>query len=199
MIGWICIAGAILIILSGGIGSAAFSVMQHMGGERPSIPEEAPFQFNVMEVIFQHFGLLAIPQVVVAILIIITSIQFLRLRRWASTTLEVIAWLGLVYVVGFGIFWVTSWIGITSNIPLTEGTQEPSPCSTLSALSWAPFSLFLGCPSCCYHYISPRENDQGSTFVTLQERSSVISTIQKAHNLTNYHSNSRNDMCQKVY
>lgn len=31
VIGWICIAGAILMILSGGMGFAAFSVMQYMG------------------------------------------------------------------------------------------------------------------------------------------------------------------------
>ncbi|MBN1255800.1 MAG: hypothetical protein JXA50_11050 [Deltaproteobacteria bacterium] len=128
VIGWIFIAGAILMIFSGGMGFMAFSFMQHMGGEAaPPIPEDAPFQFGVMEVIFQHFGLIALVQIALAAFILIASIQFLRLRRWARTALEVIAWLGLVYFVGFGIFFVASWIAMTSNIPFSEGASGPSP------------------------------------------------------------------------
>jgi hypothetical protein len=133
------------MILSGGMGFAAFSFMQQLGEEMPPTPEGAPFQFGVMEVIFQYFGLIAMMQVALAIFIIIASIQFLRLRRWARTALEVIAWLGLVYIVGFGIFWVVSWIGITSNIPVTEGVSGPSPMfnivgavmGSVVALVWA--------------------------------------------------------------
>ena len=145
VIAWIFIAGAILMILSGGLGFAAFSFMQQVGEEMPPIPEEAPFQFGVMKVIFQHFGLIAMGQVAVAIVIIIASIQFLRLRRWARTALEVITWLGLVYIVGFGIFWVASWLDMTSSIPMTEGTPGPPPMfdifgaimGSVIALVWA--------------------------------------------------------------
>ena len=145
VIGWIFIAGAILMILSGGMGFAAFSFMQQLGEEMPPTFEGAPFQFGVMEVIFQHFGLIAMVQVALAVFILIASIQFLRLRRWARTALEVIAWLGLVYIVGFGIFWVASWLDITSSIPVTEGTSGPSSIfdivgaimGSVVALAWA--------------------------------------------------------------
>jgi hypothetical protein len=147
VIGWIFIAGAILMILSGGMGFAAFSFMKQMGVERPPIPEQAPFQFSVMEVIFQHFGLIAMVQVVLAIFIIIASIQFLRLRRWARTALEVIAWLGLVYLVSFGIFWVVSWLEITSNIPVTEGAQGPTPMFNIfGAVMGSVVTLFWAAP-----------------------------------------------------
>ena len=35
VIGWICIAGTILMILSGVMGSAVISFIQHMGGQKP--------------------------------------------------------------------------------------------------------------------------------------------------------------------
>jgi hypothetical protein len=35
VIGWIFIASVLLVILSGGMGLAVFSFMQHMGGQRP--------------------------------------------------------------------------------------------------------------------------------------------------------------------
>jgi hypothetical protein len=145
VITWIFIAGAILMILSGGMGFAAFSFMKQTTGGIPPVPEDIPGQLGVMQFVFQHFELIAMVQVALAIFIIIASIQFLRLRRWGRTALEVIAWLGLVYVVGFGIFWVASWIGITSSIPLTEGTSGPPPMfgifgaimGSVVALIWA--------------------------------------------------------------
>ena len=63
------------MILSGGMGFLAFSFMQQIGGERPPIPEEAPFQFSVMDVIFQHFGLIAMVQVAFAIFIMVKQIN----------------------------------------------------------------------------------------------------------------------------
>ena len=145
VIGWLFIAGAILMILSGGMGFAAFSFMQQLGEEMPPTPEGAPFQFGVMEVIFKHFEIIAMVQVALAVFILIASIQFLRLRRWARTALEVMIWLGLVYVVGFGIFWVASWLDMTSSIPITEGTSGPPPLfgifgaimGSVVALVWA--------------------------------------------------------------
>jgi hypothetical protein len=126
VIGWIFIAGAILMILSGGMGFAAFTFMKQTAGGIPPVPEEIPGQLRVVKIAFQHFELIAIVQCAFAIFVMIASIQFLRLRSWARTALEIIAWLGLVYLVGFGIVWVVSWIGITSNIPLTEGVSGPS-------------------------------------------------------------------------
>lgn len=127
VIGWIFIAGAILMILSGGLGFMAFSFMKQISEEMPPISEELPNQFRIMRIIFQNFGIIALLQVAFAIFVMIASIQFLKLRRWARNALEIIAWLGLVYVVGFGIFWVVSWINITSHFPVSEIPSEPPP------------------------------------------------------------------------
>jgi hypothetical protein len=145
VIAWIFIAGAILMILSGGMGFAAFTFMKQTAGGLPPLSEDIPGQLGIMKFVFQYFELIAIVQVAFAIFVMIASIQFLRLRRWARTALEVIAWLGLVYIVGFGIFWVTSWISITSGIPVTEGAPGPPPLfglfgavmGSMVALVWA--------------------------------------------------------------
>jgi hypothetical protein len=148
VIGWIFIAGAILMIFSSGMGFMAFSFMHHMGGEAtPPITEKAPFQLGVMEVIFQHFGLIALVQVAFAAFILIASIQFLRLRRWARTALEVIAWLGLVYVVGNGIFLVSFVITVTSSVPFAEGASELSPIlGIFAAVMGSVVTLFWAIP-----------------------------------------------------
>jgi hypothetical protein len=147
VIAWIFIAGAILMILSGGMGFAAFSFMKQTTGGVPPVPEDIPGQLRVMQFAFQHFELIAMVQCALAIFILIASIQFLRLRRWARTALEVITWLGLVYVVGFGIFWVVSWIGITSNIPITEGTPGPSSLfNIVGAVMGSVVALFWAVP-----------------------------------------------------
>jgi hypothetical protein len=152
VIGWIVIAGAILMILSGGMGFAVFSFMKQSAGGAPPVPEDIPGQLGVLKIAFQHFELIAMVQCALAIFIIIAGIQFLRLRRWARIALEVVAWLGLVYVVAFGIFWVVSWLGITSSIPITEGAPGPTPLfgifgavmGSVVALCWAvPFVVII--------------------------------------------------------
>ncbi|MCJ7663233.1 MAG: hypothetical protein MUO24_03220 [Desulfobacterales bacterium] len=127
VIGWIFIAGAILMILSGGLGFMAFSFMNQMAEEMPPIAEELPNQFRIMRIFFQNFGIIALLQVAFAIFVLMASIHFLKLRKWARNAVEIVAWLGLFYVIGFGIFWVVSWIDITSSFPVTEAPAGPPP------------------------------------------------------------------------
>ncbi len=127
VIGWIFLVSSILMILSGGLGFIAFSFMKQMAEEMPPISEELPKQFQILRIIFQNFGIIALLQVALAIFVLMTSIYFLQLRKWARAALEIITWLGLFSVVGFGIFWVVSWITITSNIPVSEVPSGPPP------------------------------------------------------------------------
>ena len=63
----------------------------------------------------RYFDTLAILQILFALFIIIACIQFLKLHAWARAALEGISWLGLVFVAGFGIFWIA------------ESTADPPP------------------------------------------------------------------------
>jgi hypothetical protein len=140
VIGWIFIAGAILMILSSSMGFLAFTAIKQKVGDMPPIASELPNQFRIMSIIFRSFGMLALLQIALAIFVLIVSIQFLRLRTWARSALEIIAWLGLLYVVAFGIFWIASWIGITSVLPSSAGAPEPSP---LFSIFGAIIGLFV--------------------------------------------------------
>ena len=127
VIAWIFIVMAGFSIFSGGVGFLVFSATKHMGQAIPPIPQEMPGSFKALSVVFQHFGLLALCQIGFSIFLLIAGIQFLKLRSWARTALEVTSWLGLVYTVSFGIFWVYIWIGMTSRLPSGETTPMGSP------------------------------------------------------------------------
>ncbi len=127
VIGWIFLASSILMILSGGLGFMVFSYMKQIAEEMPPLSDELPHQFQIMRIIFQNFGIIALLQVAFAIFVLMTSIHFLQLRKWSRTALEIITWLGLFYIVGFGIFWVVSWITITSSFPVSEVPSGPPP------------------------------------------------------------------------
>lgn len=127
VIGWIFLVSSILMILSGGLGFIAFSFMKQMAEEMPPLSEELPHQFRIMGIIFQNFGIIALLQVALAIFVLMTSIHFLQLCKWARNALEIITWLGLFYIVGFGIFWLVSWIDITSSFPDSQVPSGPSP------------------------------------------------------------------------
>ena len=74
-----------------------------------------------------YFDTLAILQILFALFIIIACIQFLELHTWARAALEGICRLGLVFVAGFGIFWIISWMSATSGIAVAESTADPPP------------------------------------------------------------------------
>ena len=56
---------------------------------------------------------LALVQIVVGLLGLVSGVNFLKLRAWSRPVLEVLSWLLLVYVVGFGIFCVFKWVSMT--------------------------------------------------------------------------------------
>lgn len=122
VIGWIFIVTAILIIFSGVMGFMAFSFIEQMKQEgMPQIPEGMPMPFKAMSVIFKYFGILALLQIVFAVFVLIAGVQFLRLKAWARTALEIVSWLSLFYIIGFGIFWVASWISMTPGLSSVKG------------------------------------------------------------------------------
>jgi hypothetical protein len=52
-----------------------------------------------------------------------------------------------LYLVSFGIFWVVSWVGITSNIPITEGTPGPSSMfNIVGAVMGSVITIFWAAP-----------------------------------------------------
>lgn len=61
------------------------------------------------------FLFLAGVQVGLASLGLVSGINLLRLKAWARNVLEVRSWLLLLFVLGFMVFWIFSWVSITSS------------------------------------------------------------------------------------
>ena len=61
------------------------------------------------------FPLIIVIQVNVGALAFVAGRNFLKLRPWARTTLEVLSWLGLTYVIGVLIIWIYQWLSINSE------------------------------------------------------------------------------------
>ena len=61
-------------------------------------------------------ALLAV-QCAIAVIAIWAGIDLLRLKAWARSAIETLCWLGVVWTVGFGIYWVYMWISMTGQTP----------------------------------------------------------------------------------
>ena len=68
-----------------------------------------------MPTIFKYFPLLAIVQICVTSAGLVSGISFLKLKSWSRNVLEILSWVLLLFIAGFGIFWVFNWISATSG------------------------------------------------------------------------------------
>jgi hypothetical protein len=80
---------------------------------------------------------------IAAVVMLVASIQFLREQAWARTALEVFTWLGLAWAVGFGIFWITSWVQVAGLFPGSHGAPMSSGAFTAFGVVGGVFVTFL--------------------------------------------------------
>jgi hypothetical protein len=99
---WIIIGG--LMCLSAIMAFISSVMIGEMSQHRPG----SPF-------IFKIFPLLAIVQIGVAVLGLVSGINFLKHKAWARNVLEGLTWLLLSFTLGFMVFWIFNWISITSG------------------------------------------------------------------------------------
>ena len=119
VIGWLYIGFGILGLLSGVLFTAMSFLMRSTmtGAQMPPPSPDEPAFFRLMTSMFDWFWLFGVAQVVVMSLMIWSGAAFLRLRAWARTVVEIIAWLGLTYNVGFGVLWCLTLLSMTQNVP----------------------------------------------------------------------------------
>jgi hypothetical protein len=127
VIGWIWVGLAALMAFSGAMAFVAHRfVVGPMRRAMPLAEGTPPPEFNpVFGFLFQYFDSLALVQVAFAGVILYSAVMFLRLRPWARVSVEAITWLALVYVVGFGVFWVLTWLR-TVPVETPPSVQVPS-------------------------------------------------------------------------
>ena len=112
-IGWLFIAVAALTALGGIVGLVSELIMP-MPELGPGV--RSPVAGGVVDFLTRYVHAIVGVVIAFAALLLISAEQFLKLRAWARCALEVATWLGLVYVIGFGIFWVFNWVKVTPRV-----------------------------------------------------------------------------------
>jgi hypothetical protein len=91
-----------LAIVVGALGTyAAGSILPAALSEEvlpPPGPGEPGASFNL---IFTHFRVLAVAQLVASVLTTVAGVALLWMWRWAANILETVTWLALIWLVGF--------------------------------------------------------------------------------------------------
>jgi hypothetical protein len=118
IIGWLFIGLSILMVLSGAMAAMVWSFAP--GEEFPpdsNFLEGEPWALRMMFKIFDYFQYLIILQFLLAVAGIAGGVGLLQLRAWGRVLTEALTWLGLVYVVGYSILWLTA----VASFPVAEG------------------------------------------------------------------------------
>jgi hypothetical protein len=109
VIGWGTIAVAILMVFSGAMGLATSSLIP----DTPDMPSRGgPAGF-----VFKHFVAFSGLQAALGFVLIFAGRSLLRLRRWASRLIEVVAWLLLVHAIAFTLYFAYEMLAGTSEAP----------------------------------------------------------------------------------
>lgn len=96
------------------MGLLVFVTMPPLPNQFPELPE-MPQGLGFMMGMFRYFVWFVLAQLALAAVAIVAGIQFLQLRPWARAALEILSWASLIYVVGFGLFWISTWSTMTKQ------------------------------------------------------------------------------------
>lgn len=125
IIGGLFILIGSLMFVSGTLDLVAFEKLGSvkMVNATPAI-RETPAAFRaVLELYQQNFMLVTLAQVVVSLFMVFSGVFFLKLHGWARTVLEVLSWIGLVYVLAVEVFYITTWMGFVAG-PVVDGISK---------------------------------------------------------------------------
>jgi hypothetical protein len=116
-IGWGFIVFAFLMILGSlsGLAQSAifddFFTLFNNFDKAETSPQNMPLFFQIMMFSMRHMMVLAILLLCLAVSVLVASIFFLRLKRWARTFLEVFSWIALGLICIMGILFTSLWFG----------------------------------------------------------------------------------------
>lgn len=110
VIGWLAIIVAVLLLIAGGRGLFAFSALT----PPPVDPYSTEQPVTAATLFFKH-GLQPILQVIFSVYLLVAATQFLQLRRWARSALEVACWLGMGGILADQVVELLGWISRGSD------------------------------------------------------------------------------------
>ncbi len=104
VIGWAWIIIGCLMCLSATMALFTSAMIGNIAQDEPHMP-----------FIFKIFPLLAIVEIGVGVVGLVSGINFLKLKAWARSVLEGLTWVLLVFILGFMVFWIFNWVSVTSG------------------------------------------------------------------------------------
>ncbi|MDY6845490.1 MAG: hypothetical protein SVW57_15545 [Thermodesulfobacteriota bacterium] len=107
VIGWTWIILGGLMFFSSIMALFSFSMISQTSQANSQSHQDIP-------AIFKYFPLLAIVQIGVSVTGLVSGINFLKLKSWSRSVLEILTWLLLLFVVGFGGFFIFQWSSMSS-------------------------------------------------------------------------------------
>jgi len=172
VLGWIWIAlGSFMTLTSLMVLMFSIGLSELMHGEvvRDAGMSGVPGA-GLMVWVFGHFNLLAAGQLFIAILVLVAGVQLLHLRRWARVFLEAVCWLGLAYMVSFGVWWGFVWVGMAGQIP--AGAPDAPSAALMSGFGvgfMAMVVLFYAVPTGALIWFLRHETVRGAVKATDDE------------------------------
>jgi len=125
VIGWVFVSSGVLALTAALMGLAAWWAVPPPRSPRLlQPPPDAPLPILWVSTLLDVFEGLAIAQGAAAAVAVVAGVQFLRLRQWTRPVLETLAWFALVFIVGFGLVWVSTWVSVTARMPDTSGVPQ---------------------------------------------------------------------------
>jgi hypothetical protein len=152
-LGWFFIAVGALMVLSATLGLFASAVVMGVGPQReiPPFPKDAGWAGGVFTLGFRYFGVLAAAQIAAAVFTIVTAASFLKLKAWARTTLELLTWMGLAYVIGLAALWVT--MSISMGAEMAHEIAQGAPLPPGLAGAFGVFGAVMGVVGTLMHAV----------------------------------------------
>jgi hypothetical protein len=121
LIGWTYFALAIITFFSSILGYVSFAYL-HAGLEGELLmPEDTLPQFKIFWNMLPYYDKITLGQIILSAFVLVASIDFLRLRSWARTALELVSWWIVFLHIGFGIIWVYMWLSMPFGITRESG------------------------------------------------------------------------------
>lgn len=114
IIGWLWLVIGAFMLFSALMGGLGYSMMRQPGMQSAA---DLPREFALMNWVFQNFAALVAVQCVIAVVALWAGIDLLRLKAWARSAVEVLCWVGVIWTLGFGIYWVYMWISMAGQAP----------------------------------------------------------------------------------
>lgn len=145
LLGWLFILVAVFMLLTGGAAIGSVLIAGTSGrNEIEAAFEGAPAMYNVAAGFARYFVAAAALQTVLALLVFFAAVEFMRLRAWARSALEVFSWFSVLFVVSMGVMWVRSWFAMASQMPPSlSAPLSPAAFAFAGALLWGALILVV--------------------------------------------------------